>query len=84
MHFERAADTDTVSTYQVFLGQFGDWSPTALKRPDKSKQCHCLQFTQRLPLILQDLAQVMSAKLLLVIDKSVSLVTREKRKGQTV
>ena len=23
-------------------------SPTALKRPDRSKQCHCLQFAQRI------------------------------------
>ena len=22
------------------------WSPTALKKPDRSKQCHCLQFAQ--------------------------------------
>ena len=22
------------------------WSPTALKRPDRSKQCHCLQFAE--------------------------------------
>ena len=22
------------------------WSPTALKRPDRSKQCHCLQFAK--------------------------------------
>ena len=22
------------------------WSPTALKRPDRSKHCHCLQFAQ--------------------------------------
>ena len=56
----KTADSDTVSTYQVSsvqlvtdkkLEAFGSAkplascrSPTALKRPDRSKQCHCLQF----------------------------------------
>ena len=26
--------------------KFSYWSPTALKRPDRSKQCHCLQFAK--------------------------------------
>ena len=52
----KTADSDTVSTYQVSSVQLvtdkkleafnkaSYWSPTALKRPDRSKQCHCLQF----------------------------------------
>ena len=56
MHIAKTADSDTVSTYQVssvqlvtdkkleaFDKAYGR-SPTALKRPDRSKQCHCLQF----------------------------------------
>ena len=30
--------------YQKPLASY--WSPTALKRPDRSKQCHCLQFAK--------------------------------------
>ena len=28
------------------------WSPTALKRPDRSKQCQCLQFAKCIPGLL--------------------------------
>ena len=27
------------------------WSPTALKRPDRSKQCNCLQFAKFMALL---------------------------------
>ena len=35
MHFEQTANIDTVSTYQV----------TALMKPDRWKQSHCLQLS---------------------------------------
>ena len=38
MHFEQTADNNAVSTF-------------ALKRPDKSKQCHCLQVAQSASLV---------------------------------
>ena len=53
MHFEQTADSDTVSIYQVSSVQLvtdklkplaSCRSPTALKRPDRWKQCHCLEF----------------------------------------
>ena len=28
------------------------WSPTALKKFDRSKQCHCLHFAQRFNLVM--------------------------------
>ena len=43
LHFEQTADSNTVSTYQV---------DNALKRPDRLKQCHCLQFAQKTLLLL--------------------------------
>ena len=55
----QSADSDTVSTYQVSSVQLvtnkisaAYWSPTALKRPDRSKQCHCLQFAKCIPGLL--------------------------------
>ena len=52
MYFEQTADSDTVLTYQVSSVQLvtdnplaSCRSPTALKRPDRSKQCDCLQLT---------------------------------------
>ena len=54
MHVERTADSNTLSTDQVSLVQLVTdkylvigRSSTALKRSDRSKQRHCLQFAQR-------------------------------------
>ena len=50
------------------------WSPTALKRPDRSKQCHCLFFVisqkvliaeTRLNILSEDINKVLSIKTIL-------------------
>ena len=58
MNFKQTAESNTASTYQVSSVQLVTdkkletlkkafcRSPTALKKHDRSKQCHCLQFAQ--------------------------------------
>ena len=67
----------------LFLASY--WSPTALKRPDRSKQCHCLQFAKCIAGLLHYYTfMTLYSSFLVGLNFHFKLVYRKRRKLQLV